>query len=69
MADQPKKDPLEGFQIVDYNPDKEIVTIEIHPMILKNPRQVEALLKKCEEIIEHEKKGVSAVQVEPRKQN
>jgi hypothetical protein len=65
MPDQ-QKDPLEGFQITDYDPNTEFVTIQIHRSIFANPRQREAIAKKALEIIEG---GPSAkgVHIEPRK--
>jgi hypothetical protein len=51
MADKP--DPLGEFDVVDYEPDTEFVTIQIHRSILNSPRHAEALAKRCEEIITH----------------
>ena len=65
MPDQ-QKDPLEGFQMTDYDPNTEFVTIEIHRSILANPRQGEAVAKKAVEIIEGGP-GVKGVHIEPRK--
>ena len=59
-------DLLEGFQIIDYNEQEEIVTIELHRHLLQHPQQREAIIKKFVEIIEHgpNLRGVGAV---PRK--
>jgi hypothetical protein len=43
----------EGFQIIDYNEQEEIVTIELHRHLLQHPQQREAILKKFVEILEH----------------
>ena len=61
-----KKDPLEGFQITEYDRDKEFVTIEIHRSILGNARQREAIAKKAIEIIEGGS-SVKGVHIEPQK--
>jgi hypothetical protein len=66
MTEQ-KKDPLEGFQITDYDPKTEFVTIEIHRSILANDRQREAVAKKAVEIIAGGP-SVKGVQIEPRKE-
>ncbi len=47
-----KPDPLEGFQITDYDDKAQKVTIELHPYLLRNPKSREALFKKITEIIE-----------------
>lgn len=60
------KDPLEGFQITDYDPKTEFVTIEIHRSILSNPGQQEAIAKKAVEII-NGGPSVKGVHIEPRK--
>jgi RecB family endonuclease NucS len=61
-----KQDPLGEFDITDYDPEAEFVTIQIHRSILANPRHVEALARKCEEIITHGP-SVAGVKVVPRK--
>ena len=66
MNDESKKDPLEGFQITDYDPNREFVTIEIHRSILANARQREAVAKRAVEIIEGGP-SVKGVHIEPRK--
>jgi hypothetical protein len=43
----------EGFQIIDYNEQEEIVTIELHRHLLQHPQQREAILLKFVEILEH----------------
>jgi hypothetical protein len=65
MPDQ-QNDPLEGFQITDYDPNTEFVTIQIHRSILANPRQRAAIAKKALEIIEGGP-SVKGVHIEPRK--
>lgn len=60
------KDPLEGFQITDYDPNTEFVTIEIHRSILGNERQREAVINRAREIIEGGP-NVRGVHIEPRK--
>jgi hypothetical protein len=42
----------EGFQIIDYNKQEEIVTIELHRHLLQHPGQREAILMKFVEILE-----------------
>jgi hypothetical protein len=42
----------EGFQIIDYNEQEEIVTIELHRHLLQHPQQREAILLKFVEILE-----------------
>lgn len=59
------KDPLEGFDFINFDPVTHRVTIQIHPSILKSPRSVAALEKKCEEIIKAG--GIDAVDIVPRK--
>ena len=46
-----EQEPLEGFQITGYDACTKTVTIEIHPLILKYPRQIEALVMRCIEIV------------------
>jgi hypothetical protein len=65
MADEPK-DPLEGFQITEYDRNTEFVTIEIHRSILASDRQRKAITEKVVEIIEGGP-NVKGVHVEPRK--
>ena len=65
MADQ-EIDPLEGFQITDYDADTEFVTIEIHRSLLQNERQREAVMRKATETIEGGP-NVRGVHIEPRK--
>jgi hypothetical protein len=60
------KDPLEGVHFTNYDPPTEFVTIEIHPSILADPRQFDAVVKKAIEIIEGGP-NVKGVHVEPRK--
>jgi hypothetical protein len=43
----------EGFQIIEYNEQEEIVTIELHRHLLQHPGQREAIMKNFIEIIEH----------------
>ena len=59
------KDPLEGFDFIDFDATTQRITIQIHPSILKNPKSVAALEKKCEQIINAG--GVDKVDVVPRK--
>lgn len=66
MNDEPKKEPLEGFQITDYDPKTEFVTIEIHRSILGNDHQRNAVIKKAVEIIEGGP-NVKGIHIEPRK--
>jgi hypothetical protein len=61
-----KKDSLEGFDITDYDPETEFVTIQIHRSILKRPASQEALQEKCQEIIAGGP-SVSGVRIVPRK--
>lgn len=49
--DEPKKDPLEGFHITDYDAATETVTISVHRYLLKHQVQRDALAKKFIEII------------------
>jgi len=65
MNNEKSSEPLEGFQITDYDPETKYVTIKIHPIILSSPSQVEALAKKCKEIITSGP-NVEGVHVEPR---
>ena len=51
MANDPKKELLEGFNVTDYDDTTEEVTISVHKYLLKHPRQKEALAKKFVEII------------------
>jgi uncharacterized protein YuzE len=46
-------DRHEGCQIIEYNEQKEIVTIELHRKLLQHPQQLEAIIKHFVEIIEH----------------
>jgi hypothetical protein len=66
MNDEAKKGPLEGFQITDYDPKTEFVTIEIHRSILANARQRDAVARKAAEIIAGGP-SVKGVHIEPRK--
>jgi hypothetical protein len=67
MTDESKKksesDPPEGFQVIDYNEQEEIVTIELHRHLLQHPQHRKAIITKFVEIIEHgpNLKGVGAV--------
>lgn len=45
-------DGPEGFQIIEYNEQKEIVTIELHRKLLQHPQQRQAIIKHFVEIIE-----------------
>ncbi len=65
MADEQKRDPLEGFQTKDYDPDSKFVTIQIDRRLLANARQREAIAKKCVEIISYGE-GVNGVKIQPR---
>jgi hypothetical protein len=65
MRDQ-KPDPLENFDITDYDPESEFVTIQIHKSVLNNEASKQAIAKKCEEIITHGP-SVKGVKVVPRK--
>jgi hypothetical protein len=47
-----KTNLIEGFQIIDYNEQEEIVTIELHRHLLQHPQQREAILLKFVEILE-----------------
>jgi hypothetical protein len=51
-ADSQRTECPEGFQIIDYNEQEEIVTIELHRHLLQHPQQREAILKKFVEILE-----------------
>ncbi len=51
MPEDPKKEPLEGFHITDYDATTETVTISVHRYLLKTERQKEALAKKFVEIL------------------
>lgn len=66
MAKEIKKDPIEGFQITDYNEKDQSLTIELHPYLFKTERQRNAVFKKFREIIEHGP-GISKVTATPRK--
>lgn len=65
MSEEQTTDPLEGFDIQDYDPDTEFVTIQIHRKILERPASQEALAKKCEAIIK-DGPNVSGVRIVPR---
>ncbi len=56
MTDDSQKksetDRPEGFQIIEYNEQEEIVTIELHRHLLQHPQQREAIIKHFVEIIE-----------------
>lgn len=65
MTEEPKKDPLEGLQITEYDKEKEVVTIELHRYLLKNPKSIEAIQKRIIDIIEHGP-SVAGVTVKPR---
>ena len=58
-------DPLEGFQITDYDPKTQKVTIEIHPSLLQHPKSQQAMFEKCRQIMEGGP-SVSSVEVKPR---
>jgi hypothetical protein len=51
MTDEPKKEPLEGFHVTEYDDTTEEVKISVHKYLLKHPRQRDALAKKFVEII------------------
>jgi hypothetical protein len=53
MADDSQDEPLVGFQITAYDDKTEEVTIPVHRHLLKHPRQVEALVKRFIEIMQH----------------
>ena len=59
-------DPLEGFEVSDYDPATGRLTIKIHRTILNDPRSRDALAQKMVEILERWP-GVDAVDVVPRK--
>ncbi len=60
-----KKEPLEGLQITDYDQKNEIVTIQVHRYLLKNPKSIDAMQKLMVKIIE-DGPNVAGVTVEPR---
>lgn len=64
MSD-PKRDPIEGFQITDYDPVTKKLTISIHSAILQRQDQEGALSVKAIEIIEGGP-GVDAIEFVPR---
>lgn len=68
MVDELIKDPLEGFQITDYDEEKQTVTITIHRLILRDPKQQQAAAQKCIEIIQHGP-NVAKVHVDPREED
>jgi rubrerythrin len=43
----------EGLQVIEYNEQEEIVTIELHRHLLQHPGEREAIIKHFVEIIEH----------------
>ena len=51
MTEEQKKEPLEGFQITGYDGESEEVQIALHRLILNNPTQQQALIKKAIEIM------------------
>jgi hypothetical protein len=66
MTEEPKKDPLEGLHITGYDTEKEVVTIELHRSLLKNPNSIKAIQQRMVDIINHGP-SVSSVEVKPRK--
>ena len=55
----------EGFQIIDYNEQEEIVVIELHRHLLQHPQQREAILLKFVEILERGPNRKGAGTAEP----
>lgn len=51
MTEEQKKEPLEGFQITGYDEGSEDVQIALHRLILNNPTQQQALIRKAIEIM------------------
>jgi hypothetical protein len=66
MTKDAKKEPLEGLHITDYNKKNEIVTIELHRYLIKNPNSIKAIQKRIVDIIKHGP-NVSGVEVKSRK--
>jgi hypothetical protein len=58
-------DPLGDFNVTDYEPETEFVTIAVHRSLFKNPKSMEAAAKKAQEII-LAGPSVKGVKFEPR---
>jgi hypothetical protein len=43
LANESKKEPIEGFHFTDYDEETETLTISIDPQALKNPASREAM--------------------------
>ncbi len=62
---EPTKDPIEGFQIVGYDPQTKTLKIAVHPLIHESAVQEDALVIKAIEIIEAGP-SVNSVEFVPR---
>jgi L-alanine-DL-glutamate epimerase-like enolase superfamily enzyme len=49
--DQPAKDPIEGFQIIDYDQATETLTIAVDEALFKHAKSKEAMSQKAVDII------------------
>jgi hypothetical protein len=54
---------LEGFKVIDYNEQEEIVTITLHRHLLQHPQDRKAIINRFVEIILHgpNVRGIGAV--------
>lgn len=53
MDEDVRKDPLEGFQLDDFDDDTKTLSIRIHRYLLEYPDQKRALMEKVAKILEY----------------
>jgi len=51
MTDKPSPDPLEGFHFDAFEPETKTLTIRIQELIVKHPKQKNALIEKINEVL------------------
>jgi hypothetical protein len=69
MADEPKKEPLEGLHITAYDSSTGMVTVEMHGSLIRylqaHPEKLDIFLKQLVDATTHGP-SVSSVEVQPR---
>lgn len=53
MDESDTNDPLEGFQLDDFDEDTKTLTISVHEFLLKYPDHKQALMEKVAEILQY----------------